>query len=180
MVLSLTKDSLSSPSVFLCVCFSLSYFFSKLNRICHILFEPQKYLADILSVLALTMSAEGERVCKIHLITTYFLLPEVDITRYLHRFLAWYLSQKLAANNCCCKSYSGFTFVIIHVCELHIIYVLCKVLLFNNRMMLNRLVERSRGIRTLFTARVLDVFSFIFAILKFCLLVFLAMSLCFL
>lgn len=29
-----------------------------------LLYGLQKYLADILSVLALTMSAEGERVCK--------------------------------------------------------------------------------------------------------------------
>lgn len=34
----------------------------------------QKYLADILSVLALTMSAEGERVCRRYRISVSYIL----------------------------------------------------------------------------------------------------------
>lgn len=40
--------------------FPLSYHLLYLNQV---ILSLQKYLADILSVLALTMSAEGERVC---------------------------------------------------------------------------------------------------------------------
>lgn len=42
---------------------TLNVFGHSLTAVTYQWYELQKYLADILSVLALTMSAEGERVC---------------------------------------------------------------------------------------------------------------------
>lgn len=74
--------------------FPLSYHLLYLNQV---ILSLQKYLADILSVLALTMSAEGERVC---LIRTFIVF-----------LLEWYILQ-----TCTC-----FVFPHIDIFTMHVI-----------------------------------------------------------